>query len=571
MTQEQALTILKTGANVFLTGEPGSGKTHTINQYVRYVREHGIEPAITASTGIAATHIGGMTIHSWSGIGIRERLTGRDIADIAAKPHVAKRVARCSVLIIDEVSMLGPGTLDMVDAVCRAVTRNQEAFGGMQVVLVGDFFQLPPVVKRIAQDAGGQTALVDEPSGIFGYESGAWKRAEPVVCYLHEQYRQDDAAFLGALASIRKNEFSEEHYEHITSRKISRQAMPERVPKLFSHNVDVDRVNLHELQKIGGRQFSFTMSGTGARRLVEALKKGCLSPERLQLAPGAVVMFTKNNPQAGYVNGTLGTVEGFDAESRYPIVRTKTGSRIFVAPAEWTVEEGGRIRARITQFPLRLAWAITVHKSQGMSMDAAVMDVSGVFEFGQGYGALSRVRRLSGLHRFGWNERAFRVHPDVLEQDAAFRASAEEASGEYEHLPKTELERLQHDFIRQCGGTLEAGEPQKAKEKKEKGETYKETLELWNQGKNIDAIAKSRGLQSATIFGHIERLARDGAISQKDLERLLTGALKKELPKIHAAFKKLDTVGLSTLFEHFDGKYSYDMLRTARLFIASET
>ena len=148
MTQSQALAILKTGANVFLTGEPGSGKTYVVNSYVVYLRKYGIEPAITASTGIAATHIGGMTIHSWSGIGIKTKLDTRDIRNIASNQYITRRVGRAKVLIIEEVSMLTPNTLSMVDSVCRQVKQNQKPFGGMQVVFVGDFFQLPPVAKK---------------------------------------------------------------------------------------------------------------------------------------------------------------------------------------------------------------------------------------------------------------------------------------------------------------------------------------------------------------------------------------------------------------------------------------
>jgi ATP-dependent DNA helicase PIF1 len=148
VTQNEALTILKTGANVFLTGEPGAGKSYTINEYVRYLRGHNIQPAITASTGIAATHIGGMTIHSWSGIGIHNSLDMQDIRRIASSKHIGKRIRETNVLIIDEVSMLAPKTLDMVEAVCREARQDYEPFGGLQVVLVGDFFQLPPMNQR---------------------------------------------------------------------------------------------------------------------------------------------------------------------------------------------------------------------------------------------------------------------------------------------------------------------------------------------------------------------------------------------------------------------------------------
>ena len=148
MTQHETLTILKTGANVFLTGEPGSGKTYAVNQYVAYLREHGIQPAVTASTGIAATHIGGMTVHSWSGIGVAELLSEADLAMICGRSKVRRRIAGASVLVIDEVSMLSGTTLSMVDLVCRRIRENQFPFGGLQVVLVGDFFQLPPVARQ---------------------------------------------------------------------------------------------------------------------------------------------------------------------------------------------------------------------------------------------------------------------------------------------------------------------------------------------------------------------------------------------------------------------------------------
>ena len=178
MTQSEALNILKTGANVFLTGEPGSGKTHTVNEYVRYLKNCGVEPAITASTGIAATHIGGITIHSWAGIGIKRYLDKYALDRITTNERVARRVGKARVLIIDEVSMLGPGTLDMVDAVCRAIRRSHEAFGGLSVLLVGDFFQLPPVVRREEDEQDGEVVqLIDNRPQRFAYDAGAWQRA----------------------------------------------------------------------------------------------------------------------------------------------------------------------------------------------------------------------------------------------------------------------------------------------------------------------------------------------------------------------------------------------------------
>ena len=450
MTQAEALSILKTGANVFLTGEPGSGKTHTINEYVSYLRSRGVEPSITASTGIAATHIGGMTVHSWSGIGIKNKLDKYDLDRIASTKHVVKRIGRAKVLIIDEVSMLTPGTLSMVDAVCREIKQTEAPFGGMQTVLVGDFFQLPPVVRKNieAEEDGQQIITYDENPQRFAYSAEAWKRTNPFVCYLTEQHRQEDNIFLALLSAIRHNVFDGSHFKHIEQRKIEPADAPKNVPKLFSHNADVDRVNGEILSKLPGKAEIFDMRSQGVPAIVLALKRGCLSPEILRLKTGTAVMFTKNNPKEGYVNGSLGTVEGFSKENNYPAVKLRSGRKIEVAAASWAMEEGGRVLARITQLPLRLAWAITVHKSQGMSLDEAVMDLSQVFEFGQGYVALSRVRKLSGIHLLGWNERAFQVHPEVLEEDDGFRARSEEAYLAFKKLGKDEITAMHKNFIR---------------------------------------------------------------------------------------------------------------------------
>lgn len=450
MTQDSALAILKTGVNVFLTGEPGSGKTHTINEYTRYLRARRVAPAVTASTGIAATHIGGLTIHSWGGIGIKKNLSSYDLDRISSNEYVAKRIRGAKVLIIDEVSMLSADTLAMVDAVCREIRQTIDPFGGLQVIMVGDFFQLPPVVRNEPQNK--QATLLEVETPRFAYDSPSWKRTNFMVCYLTEQHRQDDKKYFSLLTAIRQNNFSAKHLRQIKKRKAERQAVKNKTPKIYSHNVDVDLENDAMLAKLKSKAKKFVMTSSGSGFLIETLKKGCLSPEILSLKVGAEVMFTKNNPKEGFVNGTLGTVEGFEKLTGLPVVRTRDGQQIFVTPLEWTVEENGQVRARIEQIPLRLAWAITVHKSQGMSLDSAVVDLSEVFEFGQGYVALSRVRRFSGLHLLGWNERSFQVHPEVLEKDKEFRDSSEAALVAFAKLSEKELRQMHHNFINACGG-----------------------------------------------------------------------------------------------------------------------
>ncbi|MDO8620154.1 MAG: AAA family ATPase, partial [bacterium] len=422
MTQSEALTILKTGANVFLTGEPGSGKTHTVNEYVAYLNSCGVEPAITASTGIASTHIGGMTIHSWCGIGVRSVLTPYDLDTIASNRKVMGRVGSSRVLIIDEISMLSAQTLAMVDAVCREVRRSSEPFGGLQVVFVGDFFQLPPVSSplghshgshpspsRLRQGFGGQVGSsprageqgnpefdnlpsLDFESGvltsppfqggdkrggdasIFAFSSSSWRKANPLVCYLSEQHRQEDPAFLEFLTAVRRGEVAERHKALLRTR-YKKSADAGTSTQLYSHNANVDHINTGELAKLPGQPKVFVMTGSGPDPLVLSLKRGCLSPEVLSLKLGSRVMFTKNDPAGRFMNGTTGVVTEFLKETGTPVVKTSSGRSIPAEPMEWTIQDGGKVLARVEQIPLRLAWAITVHKSQGMSLDRAHMDL----------------------------------------------------------------------------------------------------------------------------------------------------------------------------------------------------
>ncbi|MDO8552529.1 MAG: PIF1 family DEAD/DEAH box helicase [bacterium] len=464
MLQETALKILQTGANVFLTGEPGSGKTHTVNEYVRWLMERGIYPAVTASTGIAATHIGGYTIHSWSGIGVKRDLDLYELDKITQNERVVRRVRGTSVLIIDEVSMLSATTLGMVDRVCREVRHKDAPFGGLQVVLVGDFFQLPPVVREEYQEEAtlefsseGGSAFGGEPTSSFAFSARTWEALNPIVCYLSEQHRQEDKAFLELLSGIRRGAFSASHHALLEKRRSA--SGRAGLTQLYSHNADVDRINDKALADIAGDVRKFEMTSSGKSALVETLKRGCLSPETLSLKVGARVMFTKNDIERRFVNGTLGIVAGFldstsspQAQNGYPIVKTNSGSTVTAEPLEWHIEDGGRILARIEQVPLRLAWAITIHKSQGMSLDSAHMDLSQAFEYGQGYVALSRVRTLAGLSLAGLNKRALEVHPEVMRRDRDFKLRSASARKTFEEMSKAEHDALRRNFVLACGG-----------------------------------------------------------------------------------------------------------------------
>ncbi|MBI5220687.1 MAG: AAA family ATPase [Candidatus Liptonbacteria bacterium] len=570
MTQAQALAILQTGANVFLTGEPGSGKTYAVNRFVAWLRERGLEPAVTASTGIAATHINGHTIHSWSGIGVRTELTKFDLNRIVNNQRVVNRVRAAHTLIIDEISMLSAQTFGMVETACRAVRGGTVPFGGLQVVLVGDFFQLPPVTARDEENSEGQ-GFWQMRAGLFAFDSPTWSRFNPTVCYLSEQYRQEDPVFLGVLSAIRSGTVSSEHRALLQARSAERAR--DGVTQFFSHNAEVDRVNRAKLSQLPGEERAFAMEKHGAKQLVERLVRGCLSPEILTLKIGARVMFTKNDIAGHrFVNGTLGTIVGFSEEDGEPIVKTGAGRTIFAEPAEWSVEEGGRILARIIQIPLRLAWAITVHKSQGMSLDAAHMDLSDAFEHGQGYVAISRVRTLQGLFLAGFNERALQVHPDIAAKDLEFREASRQVQENLAAVLPAELKKRQDDFIRAGGGNVEplkgAGSADDnfiiVANAKKKSPCWEQTLESVRAGKTVEEAARAQGRKPATIIQHIEELLVLEKISRSDIAHLAKGK-EKVVAEIQNALRELGAERLKPIYDRFEGRVPYETIRLARL------
>lgn len=402
MKQVEALEILKTGKNVFLTGEPGSGKSYTIAMMKDWLDSVGRSYVITASTGIAASHLNGSTIHSWCGFGIQRNLNQRSLDEIKLNYWAIQRIKPIRTLIIDEVSMLDAVNIEDINNVLQVIHKNKEPFGGIQVVFVGDFFQLPPVSKdRTAQ---------------YAFEAESWDHAKLTVCYLTEQHRQSDAEFLEILTAMRNGNMTDAQKARLLACQHAER--PDTV--LFTHNADVDHLNNAELAKLPGEKHVFTMESGGVPLLVNTLKKGCLSPEKLELKLDAVVMFTRNRFDEGYVNGTIGKVVDFTANGA-PVVETLGGRLIIPSIAEWQFLERKTVKAYIRQYPLRLAWAITVHKSQGMSLDSASVDLSRAFEFGQGYVAISRVRTLDGLHIEGMGDGAFNVHPLVVQKDVEFR------------------------------------------------------------------------------------------------------------------------------------------------------
>lgn len=435
MKQKTALEALKMGHNIFLTGQAGSGKTYLLNQYVDFLKSKKIPVAVTASTGIAATHMNGITIHSWCGMAIKEFLTPVDLKKLEKNLRIRRRMLKTRVLIIDEISMLHARQLDMVDQICRHFKDSSLPFGGLQVVLCGDFFQLPPVQRNRENEVE------------FVFDSRVWLSADFEVCYLDEQHRQKDDSMTKVLNGIRSGKVDEEMLDILSQRLDAVIEIDINPTRLYTHNYDVDRINDFELRKISSKQTVYHMHVDGHEKLVRSLKDGCLAPEKLLLKIGAQVMFVKNNFDAGFVNGTMGRVIDFEGEHRLPVVKITSGDEITVQPESWIVEESDKVVASIRQLPLRLAWAITVHKSQGMSLDAVEIELGRAFEYGMGYVALSRARTFSGMRLLGINEMALQVNPKILKLDQDLIEMSQDFENDLSKLGWLEKKTKQKKFL----------------------------------------------------------------------------------------------------------------------------
>ena len=487
MRQSSALDILKTGQNVFLTGSAGSGKTYTLNQYIDYLRARRVPVAVTASTGIAATHMNGTTIHSWSGIGIKDELTDRDLTNLSRKQFLADRLKDTAVLIIDEISMLHAKQISLVSQVLKHVRKNDKAFGGIQVVVAGDFFQLPPIGSK------GESNREK-----FAFMSEAWLDAKFHICYLSEQHRQVSEAANGGLDlddilnQIRRQEVT---FEAIAALEATfDQNVDIKRTRLYTHNLNVNSINDKELAALDGEMMRFEATSVGDTKLVETLKKTVRTQDDLVLKVGSKVMFIKNNTELGVSNGTMGELIGFAAvkiddskdgsddlieaddagddkqtaksakekakkdkekvknkkttTQKMPVVRLNTGREVIAEPEEWIIEdETGDVLASYEQVPLCLAWAITIHKSQGMTLEAAEIDLSRTFELGQGYVALSRLKSLAGLQLLGMNDMSLQLDPLARGADKRFLALSDEADANYAMLDEKSMQQAHDKFV----------------------------------------------------------------------------------------------------------------------------
>lgn len=390
-----------TGKSIFLTGRAGTGKTTFLKYIAQSISKRFV---ILAPTGVAAINAGGSTIHSFFQLplcpylpDVKELVTEYQTPDKyrSLRKERIKIIRTLDLLIIDEISMVRADLMDAVDMTLRKYRRNDQPFGGVQLLMIGDIHQLSPVVKESERQYISQVY----PSPYF-FHSKALGKIDYITIELQKVYRQKDAEFIGILNAVRDNKVTPEVLEKLNSRVGAPQDMDE-VVRLTTHNAQADNINALELVKLSGKPEVFT-----ARIEGDFPSNNYPADEFLSLKEGARVMFVRNDPQGKYYNGKMGTVLEISASGNV-LVEDFEGGLVEVEPVVWeniqyeidqqTSEIVPVVVGKFRQLPLRIAWAVTIHKSQGLTFDKVIIDAGAAFAFGQVYVALSRCRTLEGI------------------------------------------------------------------------------------------------------------------------------------------------------------------------------
>ncbi len=422
--QRKAYDLVEEGKSIFLTGPGGTGKSFLLKTMFEMIPQRtNRDVAVTALTGCAAVLLGkhAKTLHSWAGIGLGQDSAGVIVSKIIkagkkiGKPFMRWRTT--DILIIDEVSMMTPELLEKLDEVARIIKNVDKPMGGIQVVFVGDFYQLPPVIKE------GEVSFV--------FESLLWKEIVQETVCLTQILRQDDPVFHKILDETRKGRISRQTFEILENKKkdTSWQTMTIKPTLLYTRRVAVDRVNQENLKALPGdcvpffaetifepvdKTVGLTKQSPEIQFTIEKMDKDGPYMPKLYLKKNAQVMLLYNiDQEAGLVNGSRGVIEDFDIEGN-PIVKFRNGTSKIIEKVSWFSQDFPGVGRK--QIPLKLAYAITIHKAQGATLDCALIDIgTSTFECGQAYVALSRVKNLDSLYVWNVEPSAFRAHPKVLE------------------------------------------------------------------------------------------------------------------------------------------------------------
>ena len=389
--------VEKTDMSLFLTGKAGTGKTTFLRDVVRHTKKKCI---VLAPTGIAAVNAGAMTIHSFFQFGLGPFIKGviEPKSDFRINKSKLELIRNLQLLIIDEVSMVRADLMDHIDVELRRIRRNSKPFGGIQLLMIGDLQQLPPIAH------GEEDELLRQYyKTLYFFSSAALKSMKYSCIELKTVYRQTDGHFINILNHARECTLTNQDISDLNTRYI-----PDFSPRpedgyirLMTHNRQVDYINATEMAKLDSHPFTFEAAVTGTFP-----EESYPTANSLTLKKGAQVMFIKNDPERRFINGTLGEIRSID-KNCIAVRLAESGKTIEVEPMEWqniryqfddeTKEISSKQIGRFKQYPLKAAWAITVHKSQGLTFDKAIIDVHAAFSPGQAYVALSRCRTLEGL------------------------------------------------------------------------------------------------------------------------------------------------------------------------------
>lgn len=406
--KREVLQHLAAGRNIFITGCAGTGKSFLLKLIKELYDPYGL--VVTASTGIAAVQIGAVTLHSWAGLGKGDMPAEQIFKHLDSFKGAKQRrqMQAAQMLAIDEISMISADVFELLDEVLRYVRRNNRPFGGLQLILLGDFLQLPPVSR--------------EGNVRFCFESPLWQALDIKNCVLKQVFRQREERFVSLLDNLRFGNVTEEDIELLRSRMdFDYETLPLKPTIITTHNSLAEQANRTQLDKINGKIVSFHQTHSGDANKIEFLQKYCLAPVKLDLKVGAQVMMIRNQyANKGVINGSIGIVKEFSIKG-WPVVEFENGEVIKVQTSDWEYSEldpkthTQAVKATLSQVPLIHAWSITVHKSQGMSIDAILCDLGRLFESGQAYVALSRAKSIAGLYMKSFDFRRIKFSEKAVE------------------------------------------------------------------------------------------------------------------------------------------------------------
>ncbi len=420
--QQEAIEVAKVGRNLFLTGPGGTGKSYVLKGILQTLKSRFKKYALTAMTGCAALLLceRASTLHRWAGIGLGKEPVGKLLTAIRKSPKTLRRWLTTDVLIVDEISMMLPDLFEKLDHIGKVLRDSQKPFGGIQLIFVGDFFQLPPVHKEEEQSDS------EEPHLHFVFESPLWKKAAFHTVHLTQILRQTDPAFHTILEEARYGVLSDESFQILKSRKTEDWKQLEIKPTLlFPLRAVVNSINAQNLRKLKGDAYTYKAETIYTDKhdplvdyAVQRMDRDAPYEVEVILKVGAQVMYLVNQTleeeKVELVNGSRGVVVGFTTDPQHlPIVKFKDVAQpVTVAKHTWVADEPlGLARSQI---PLKLAYALTIHKAQGATLDSALIDIGErTFECGQAYVALSRVKNLESLYVWDVHPEAFMAHPKV--------------------------------------------------------------------------------------------------------------------------------------------------------------